>query len=103
MKGSKRPRTFAGARGVLGVFVVLGVVVGLTLVQRQETVTLGAERELRRSEAAEAKQLREVIARLRAAQPDAAALAALQAERIELARLRVELDALERAARSPAP
>lgn len=88
---------------MLGVFVVLGVVVGLTLVQRQETVTLGAERELRRSEAAEAKQLREVIARLRAAQPDAAALAALQAERIELARLRVELDALERAARSPAP
>jgi hypothetical protein len=96
IKGRRRP----GPAGILWVVLTLGVATGVNLVQRQHTIALRAEKELRRTEAAEAEQLRTTNAQLRAAQPDPAALAALQADRTALARLRAELAALENATRT---
>jgi len=97
IKGRRRP----GPAGAIVVVLTLGVAAGVNVVQRQHTITLQAEKELRRTEATEAELLRSMIAQLRAAQPDPAALAALRADRTALARLRAELAALENAIRTP--
>lgn len=101
MNPSISPARRPGPAGVFLVLAAFGVASGTYLVQRQHTIALQAERELRRLEAEEAGQVRASNAHLRAVQPDASTLAALHADRAALERLRAELAALENAVRTP--